>query len=98
MLTYETAKAAEGCAFTIQAGLGPVLALVLTEVRLHQRRSPSVGRREPFSLLMKGTRGVLCPQGTYVLEGAGWGRLEAFIVPIGDDAETGEFLYQITFT
>ncbi|WP_042699100.1 DUF6916 family protein [Azospirillum sp. B506] len=97
MLTYEAAKTVEGSAFTIQAGTGPTLPLTLVEVRLGRSRTPPPGLPQPFSLYLKGTPRVMCPQGTYVLENQTLGRLEVFVVPVGDDPETGEFLYQVIF-
>ena len=97
MLSYEAAKAVEGDAFTIQAGTGPALPLVLVEVKPGRLRTPVPGLPKPFSLYLKGTPRVLCQQGTYVLENAQLGRLEVFVVPVADDAETGEFLYQVVF-
>lgn len=95
MLTYEAAKSAEGAAFTLQAGYGPQLPLVLDSVVPAQHRTPG---NTGFSLFLKGTRGILCPQGIYVLENAALGRLEVFLVPIAQDAETGDFSYQVVFS
>lgn len=97
MLTYDAAKAVEGGSFTIQAGAGPALPLTLVEVVAGRYRTPVPGSPQAFSLFLKGTPGIICPQGTYVLENQILGRLEVFVVPIGDDAETGEFLYQVSF-
>lgn len=97
MLTYDAAKAVEGASFTIQAGMGPALPLTLVEVVAGRNRAPVPGLPQAFSLYLKGTPGIICPQGTYVLENPSLGRLEVFVVPVGDDAETGEFLYQVSF-
>lgn len=97
MLQFEAAKAAEGERFLLWAGDGPKLEVTLASVESRARRNLPDHLPTSFSLLFKGTPQVLCPQGTYTLEGAGLGPIEMFIVPIAQDEATGEFVYQALF-
>ena len=45
-----------------------------------------VGRREPFSIVLRAPGDRLAPQRTYTLENERLGRLDVFLVPIGPDA------------
>lgn len=96
-LTFKAAKAVEGEEFTLSAGDGPVLGVRLVAVQSLERRGRPEHFPDPFALNFKGTSGVLCPQGLYQFENASLGRIEIFIVPIEQDDETGEFVYQAIF-
>lgn len=97
MLTYDAAKSAEGTAFALQLGAGRSLPLVLARVDRREHRD-TAQPGEPFSLILKGTPGTLCPQGTYALTNAALGTMNVFMVPIGDDPDCGEFIYQAMFS
>ncbi|WP_371346636.1 hypothetical protein [Ancylobacter sp. IITR112] len=97
MLTYDAAKSAEGTPFTLELDAGRSLPLVLARVERHQQRD-TARPGESFSLILKGTPGTLCPQGTYALTNIALGTMNVFIVPIGDDRDSGEFIYQAIFS
>ena len=46
----------------------------------------AVGRREPFSIVLRAPGDRLAPQRSYTLENERLGRLDVFLVPIGPDA------------
>ena len=54
------------------------------------------GRHEPFSLVFRGPRHPVRPQGTYRLEHPELGRVDLFLVPIEPDAQGAR--YEAVFT
>jgi hypothetical protein len=57
---------------------------------------PWGGKREPFALFFAGPRAPILAQGTYTLDNATMGRLEIFLVPVGQDAKGTQ--YQAVFS
>jgi hypothetical protein len=91
-LTRASFEAHVSSRFTLRAG-ERALELELIEVKALGATTPQ--RREPFSLLFRGPRDAMAPQGTYALEHGRLGTLSIFIVPLGLDA-TG-MLYEAVF-
>lgn len=52
-------------------------------------------RPAPFSLVLRGPRAPLLPQATYALVHPRLGRIEVFLVPLGQDAQGTR--YEATF-
>ena len=52
-------------------------------------------RAEPFSLILRGPRAPLVPQATYALSHPRLGRIELFLVPVGQDAAATR--YEVVF-
>ena len=48
-------------------------------------------RAEPFSLVLRGPRTPLLPQATYALRHPHLGKIELFLVPVGQDAEATRY-------
>lgn len=57
---------------------------------------PGGQRRQAFSLVFRGPKEPILPQGTYRFEHTGMGTLDIFIVPIGSDPQG--FRYEAVFT
>lgn len=60
------------------------------------RRWAEGGGREPFTLVFRGRKDVVLPQGTYQMEHDEIGAFDVFLVPIGPDAEG--MRYEAVFT
>ena len=97
MWTPTQAKQAIGQTFTLSSDSLPPHPLILENVTLSERRNTPSHFREAFSMLLTGTKGRYCPQGTYRLEHATLGTLEVFIVPIAHHAERDEYTYELIF-
>lgn len=70
--------------------------IALSDITSRKTRDFPGKIRDPFSLFFDGTKGVLCPQGTYRLRhGDDWEK-EIFIVPIGQN-DDGTYRYQAVF-
>ena len=75
---------------------GQQLCIKLTDITSKEVRDFPGKIRNPFSLFFDGTKGILCPQGTYRLRhGDDWEK-EIFIVPIGQN-DDGTYRYQAVF-
>ena len=66
--------------------------LAVTSVRLHPTHR---FREQPFSLSLSGPRQPALPQGIYPLRHPQLGRVDLFLVPSGQDAQSTQ--YEVTF-
>ena len=81
--------------FQIRAGSSTI------EARLIEARKLGTGRRDrrdPFSLIFRGPRGVVVPQSIYQVDAGALGTLDIFLVTIGPDPDEEGMLYEAIFT
>lgn len=96
ILTADDFALKEGMAFQMIFDEGYPLDLVLTTVRRNKVHEYPGKMRDPFSLFFDGTKGVLCPQGTYRLrDSTGW-ETDLFLVPVAENPD-GSFRYQAVY-
>lgn len=69
-------------------------SLVLTEVKVFEKQAPI--KRQPFSLLFAGPKQPVYPQATYEFHHPEFGKMDIFIVPVGQDLQST--LYQAVFS
>jgi hypothetical protein len=93
-LTVDSFQPHTGKEFLIENSPEPV-KLRLISAQSSKAASPSQGMRLPFSLIFKSTAQQLLAQGTYSLAHEQFGKVDIFIVPVGQDAE--EISYQAVF-
>jgi hypothetical protein len=86
-LTRDDFAGAVGAAFKIQDRPEGAIDLALVEARNLSVATTAPGRRPPFSLLFRGPRSPVLPQSIYPLVHPSFGRLEIFLVPVGEDAD-----------
>ena len=67
-----------------------------TDLSERSGRTPTEGRRRPFSIVFRGPGNLLLPQRIYPLEHHTIGAFELFLVPIGPDAQG--LRYEAIFT
>src|SRR5262245_46300302 len=79
--------------FQIRAGSSDIEARLIEARKVGNGRG---GRRVPFSLIFRGPRGMVVPQGIYQIQQETLGTLEIFLVPVGPDEEG--MLYEAIFT
>lgn len=78
-----------GAVFTVGPP-GPWAQLRLVEARLLGGQRPEA-KREPFSLVFRGTSGLRLAQGTYRFENPSLGAVEIFITQIADGPAGADF-------
>jgi hypothetical protein len=76
-----------GETFRIQAADSEWAEMTLIEATALGQGTASEGLRAPFSIVFRGPRDPVLPQGTYRVEHAAIGAFELFLVPIGPDGE-----------
>ena len=74
----------------VVVGSGVDLSLDLVEVTRHGVHE-GAPRPEPFSLLFTGPRAPALGQGMVALDHAALGRLEIFLVPVGEDRDVRRY-------
>jgi hypothetical protein len=87
--------------FRIRLGSGESIDLELIEAKtIGERRRPDlpgIGREQAFSLIFRGPRDRLLPQGIYPIEHPILGTLEIFLVPLGPEGDSEGLQYQAVF-
>lgn len=95
-LRREDFAAQLGTEFRLAASGVPEIGLQLAEARdITSNREAAGPKRAPFALLFRGPRSPILPQRIYPLVHPEMGRLEIFLVPIGEDASG--VLYEAIF-
>jgi hypothetical protein len=93
-LTVDDFRGAIGETFTIDAGEAGTIELELTDARTQDPSAQAVGEdggRSPFSLRFRGPSEPVLAQQICPLENATLGRLDIFIVPIGQTAAGADY-------
>lgn len=87
-LTYSTFKELRNARFSLQTDADRPEELILIETeKLTQHAAGNIAhRREPFSLVFRGSKGVALPQRIHTLQHETLGLMEIFLVPIAPDA------------
>jgi hypothetical protein len=85
-LSYEELAAETGTKFTV-SDASDSLELELTEIT-ERRATP---QQEYFSLIFRGPRSFMLPQGVYRLSHKRLGTGELFLVPVGVGGESAEY-------
>lgn len=98
-LTVDDFRTRVGEVFAIDTGQAGTIELELTEARPYDPSAPSAdesGNRSPFQLRFRGPAEPIVAQQICPLENATLGRLEIFLVPLGQ--EEGGTTYEAVFS
>lgn len=87
-LTHSTFKELLNTRFVLRTGQDDLVELFLieTEKLTDHAAGKMAARREPFSLIFRGAKGVALPQRTHSVEHEALGVMDIFLVPIAPDA------------
>lgn len=80
-ITPETFTPHVNTTFRVQ-NEGATFELELTEVEPHKQGPPTEGMRRPFTLIFKGPKDHVLPEGLHQLQNSATGPLPLYVIPI----------------